>query len=322
MKAERISSHQFGDRDLCLEIRPDNWHPSLTGAETIESAYNLLKIETPDVTGQITPAASAHSVQDEITLRHEKCRLYIFQATISKLKSNVLNQGTGEVWFHQFSRSHSICHIANASFEEWNWHNQFLPDALAQEAIRRTLIICRSEKEAVEFNKSITLNELIDKLGIEPKCEHDNFCCLILTNDDEAILYRQLKWTENLIKYRTVLAQEECVSRNGERLETLADKRVAIIGLGSVGSKIAVSLARAGVQRFDLVDADILHGSNLQRHDGDWRSVGVHKVDAVANRIRLVSPSAKVTPRRVFIGAHRCPQQKQATLMVCSEKAI
>ena len=67
-----------------------------------------------------------------------------------------------------------------------------------------------------------------------------------------------------------------------------------MLGLGSIGSKVAVSLTRSGVRNFELVDGDILYAGNLARHDGDWRDLGLHKVDAVKQRMSLVQPRMKI----------------------------
>ena len=50
----------------------------------------------------------------------------------------------------------------------------------------------------------------------------------------------------------------------------LAPVRVGIVGLGSLGSKIAVSLARSGLRRFLLVDDDVLLPENICRHELSW----------------------------------------------------
>jgi hypothetical protein len=41
---ERWSSHQYGGVNgaLCLEWGPDNWHPEVTGAQMLESAYGAV----------------------------------------------------------------------------------------------------------------------------------------------------------------------------------------------------------------------------------------------------------------------------------------
>ena len=73
-----------------------------------------------------------------------------------------------------------------------------------------------------------------------------------------------------------------------------------------------VDSARAGVGRFDLVDDDIIHAGNLERHDCDLRDIGLHKVDATARRIKLVSKEVNVTARKVSIGAQVSPTEMAA----------
>lgn len=77
-------------------------------------------------------------------------------------------------------------------------------------------------------------------------------------------------------------------------LETLAQKRVGIVGLGSGGSFVAVSLAMSGVGGFVLIDPDVLEPANTVRHAADLRDVGRPKVEAVAGLIRQRNPSAHV----------------------------
>ena len=71
-------------------------------------------------------------------------------------------------------------------------------------------------------------------------------------------------------------------------------RTVALVGCGSMGSKIAVALARAGVGHFLLVDDDILLPENLVRHDLDWREIGTHKAASLSRRIQLVNPGPPV----------------------------
>jgi hypothetical protein len=82
----------------------------------------------------------------------------------------------------------------------------------------------------------------------------------------------------------------------------LVERKVALVGCGSMGSKIAAMLARAGVGKFLLVDDDVMLPDNLIRHDLDWREVGTHKADSVARRIQLVNPGATCERRRHRLG--------------------
>lgn len=58
------STHQYGSGgSLCLELRPDNWVSTATGADVLRSAYNLLVHENPlGETSGLARAPSAHHV--------------------------------------------------------------------------------------------------------------------------------------------------------------------------------------------------------------------------------------------------------------------
>jgi molybdopterin/thiamine biosynthesis adenylyltransferase len=91
-----------------------------------------------------------------------------------------------------------------------------------------------------------------------------------------------------LSEYHVILPEEH-PQRLPEDHAVLAQLRVGIVGLGSLGSKIAVSLARSGVRRFLLVDDDYLVPGNLCRHELSWSSVGLHKVNAVREALSLTA---------------------------------
>jgi molybdopterin/thiamine biosynthesis adenylyltransferase len=104
-----------------------------------------------------------------------------------------------------------------------------------------------------------------------------------------------------VISYTLVELPEPQV-RLSESYAALADKSVAIVGGGSIGSKVAASLARSGVGKFVLVDEDILNPDNLVRNDLDARAVGMHKVDGIAARAIEVNSNARISKRRIKLG--------------------
>jgi len=79
-----------------------------------------------------------------------------------------------------------------------------------------------------------------------------------------------------------------------ENLALLARKRVVVIGLGSGGGLVALSLAMSGVGRFVLIDDDVLEEGNVVRHVADRRYLGQPKAQAVAELIRQRNPNAEV----------------------------
>lgn len=85
-------------------------------------------------------------------------------------------------------------------------------------------------------------------------------------------------------------------SRNNGILESdiMLKKGVVIIGCGSVGSLVALELARAGVGRFFLIDMDIMSYHNICRHQCGILDVGKYKTSALRERILQVNPTAEV----------------------------
>lgn len=85
-------------------------------------------------------------------------------------------------------------------------------------------------------------------------------------------------------------------SRNSGILESavMKDKCAIIAGCGSVGSLVALELARSGVGKFVLIDNDIFAYHNICRHQCVISDVGKYKVDAVKERILQINPNAIV----------------------------
>jgi len=86
-----------------------------------------------------------------------------------------------------------------------------------------------------------------------------------------------------------------------DAVERLRTSRVALFGLGGVGSFTAEALARAGVGHLLLVDGDNVASSNLNRQLVALHStLGQPKADVMAARIRDISPAVRVDARRAF----------------------
>ncbi|MCY4263262.1 MAG: ThiF family adenylyltransferase, partial [Gammaproteobacteria bacterium] len=70
----------------------------------------------------------------------------------------------------------------------------------------------------------------------------------------------------------------------------IARLRICIVGVGSVGSMIAESLARMGIQQLVLVDPDKIEEHNLDRLlYANASEVGQYKVEVAARRLRRIS---------------------------------
>jgi molybdopterin/thiamine biosynthesis adenylyltransferase len=81
-------------------------------------------------------------------------------------------------------------------------------------------------------------------------------------------------------------------------MDALWNSRVAILGCGTGGSKIAMELARAGVGQITLCDPDRMEFANVSRHEGDLLDVGKPKTLVTAERIYRINPAIKVKTYR------------------------
>ena len=81
--------------------------------------------------------------------------------------------------------------------------------------------------------------------------------------------------------------------------KTIANTKVAIIGLGGVGSWCAESLVRSGIGELLLVDSDSVCASNINRQlMATTKTVGKVKVEVLAERLREINPLVKLEVRQ------------------------
>ncbi len=73
-------------------------------------------------------------------------------------------------------------------------------------------------------------------------------------------------------------------------------KHVLVIGAGALGSPTVDHLAKAGLGRISVVDADFMSSANVGRHLLGTEAIGQYKVKAVARRINSGYPATEVIP--------------------------
>jgi tRNA A37 threonylcarbamoyladenosine dehydratase len=84
--------------------------------------------------------------------------------------------------------------------------------------------------------------------------------------------------------------------------ERLRAARIAVIGVGGVGSWAAEALARSGVAALTLIDLDHIAESNINRQiHAIEPTLGQAKVQALKDRIALIHPGCIVTPIEEFV---------------------
>lgn len=99
---------------------------------------------------------------------------------------------------------------------------------------------------------------------------------------DDVVTVKSLNTAPDDLATRTIRAHP--------RAEELGSKRVAVVGVGAVGSVAADLLHRSGVGELMLIDGDLVVPGNTTRHLLDGDAVGLPKAHAVADALHKARP--------------------------------
>lgn len=278
----RLSEHQFrGDGVLCLEIGPDNWLPRYTAADMLGSAWRLLVHEA---IAAVEPweIPSRHVTHLGELVRQHPLVLVRPASLAERLAS--LSEG-GEFTAHII--------VSESGFQVWPLE---VPSGSPLPGVPSAL---RTDKPTTG-----RLLRLGPNAPREPPRDRASFIEFVATHaghqcgDKFELLL--LVWPDGSARGyplagQTVTALVDVPFEDGgPRLPTrtaavTSSLRVGIVGLGSLGSKVAASLARSGVRRFVLADGDVVLGPNVTRHAARYEQVGMMKVHAAAALLREVA---------------------------------
>lgn len=318
----RWTPHQYGaGGELCLQHRPDNWESSITGADMLRSAWTLLATESGAVNEDGAPLAvpSDHRVSPGQALRSKTWRMVV---TGSGEKAFSACSAPTPIRLHfEFAGSALVAFVAQVvRAPDDLWLDHELPGPILKDHTHGGFAVALGPDDlrasaldaAVERGARAVRALMIDDGGFD-KSE-----TLIFSTTAGVRAFYLIPNSDSATEY--ALVSPDPALRSAEKNTTLASKRVVIIGAGSVGSKVAVSLARAGVSDFLLVDDDILTPENMVRHELDWRSVGAHKVDALSERLSLLRPGMQVSVRRQRLGGQEASGSLDGVLTAISER--
>ncbi len=97
-----------------------------------------------------------------------------------------------------------------------------------------------------------------------------------------------------------------------DAIENLKSKNIYLAGLGGVGAYVAEALARAGIGRLTIHDADIITESNINRQlIALYSTIDQKKTELMKARIADINPACIVKTKDVFITKETMPQVLQ-----------
>jgi len=117
----------------------------------------------------------------------------------------------------------------------------------------------------------------------------------ITAGDSVYLIKRGEKLGEGEIKYLLTARHTPKVAKR------LAECKMAVCGLGGLGSNIALALARMGVGELILIDYDVIIPSNINRQQYYIDQIGMKKTDATHENLKRVNPFIKYDMRDIFI---------------------
>ena len=319
---QRLSLHQYGGAGgpLCLEWGPDNWQRDVTAVQMLESAYRLCEIENPlGVNRPDMPivAPSRHQLTVGQEVRGKWARWYSseelrrvfadqaklavggFKFSLRDLEENwivLIHEATplgGEVW-----RDAQIPTRLPEALPRDLWTGVWFKTDLEATAIRGAENLEALRSALAELSAS----EYLSTDGSSPIVEFERPIrgVLVVDRTGDSHLFVVLS-SGTAIKCAAIRSEPSIIASRSPKRSDLAGKSVGIVGLGSAGSKIALSLARMGARKLYLVDHDLLLPENLMRNGLDWQGVGEHKVDATAFALRQIAADMEVKVSRTHL---------------------
>lgn len=309
--SEKWSNHQFGaGGSLCLQWRADNWSSEVTGADIVRSAYELLHTENIPATPGVVP--SAHRLTEGQSARNSYFRLIVTNDAIAVIKG-LQNQVKVEFKVNSiFSGAGQVAFITNIKIaEEINHTVQDIPAGITGVSSLFSIEGKGWLFKSDAFDFPVTISSVDELIKVISDAGQDISDVAVQNEGTQKyekrtiILYGNktgrlhqfsiLSYSDNPLKeYKIIFPSPSNETRLPEEYKKLPELKVGIIGLGSMGSKVAISLARSGIRKFVVVDDDFLKLENLVRHELSWQEVGLHKVDAIENALNLTMPNLEI----------------------------
>lgn len=258
-KTAFFSTHKYKNGAMCLKWGQDNWNREIRLVDLIDNIYELLYVENP-LGKKHDIAESGDSFTFGQTIKRAKACIII------PLLPTTFKEKSGELEFSLSRSDNEPFIIFIKSIGETNYCQSIGTEFKAH--------YCVSETDYSDK----TAQDIREALGLSPQEINIVFC----GNFDAIVLFRN---DDKLCSFR-VVTKDYSIGKRLSINNDILNKRIAIIGLGSIGSRVAFDLARAGFDNFYLVDDDVFMPYNVVRSELTFEDVGDFKVDMVSNRIK------------------------------------
>lgn len=160
-------------------------------------------------------------------------------------------------------------------------------------------------------SKRAEVKKLLEQLRkIDKNIDNNIFKSMYNVNIDTAIAYQKdtvtyhfLDTYESKINFHNKEQFERTrMLFKDEAMNKIYQTKVAIFGIGGVGSSCVETLARSGISTFYLYDNDVVSITNINRQKiATFKTLGKDKVEAMKELILAINPDADVHTYKMFV---------------------
>lgn len=293
----RLSQHQYGEGgELCLQYRPDNWHPDCKSTDVVRSARALLEATPEDNT--FSDVESAHPADLSSQLWGHSLRFMLPSDTARLLRMRLAGRATDLqiTMERRFGAPESIvARIATIGLAPNQIEPKGGPGAGGNRVhgvLFRLPDIGKIPDLPPDELAELLYHSLPRWLREWIRSAGDAFV-VVSNGRREALLRVSHYGSERRLDIFHTFEPPKTKERRVHG-KMFRNSSICIIGAGSLGSKVAASLAREGVGQFKLLDNDVLWSDNLVRNELDEMDVGHHKAVSLQHRLVRINPDVKV----------------------------
>lgn len=260
--------HSYKNNSMCLKYGIDNWNEDINSEDILNNLVELLEVENPlGETHGTSPSG------DKFTLgqlaRWNNKYIYYIHSNIFEHFSKI---GYIELYFKR-----------DLSYTEGIYFTKSIDQVVFDNTKLRFdvlkflyLKLPYSKQKILNLYTEKEIHSLIMSFNIEDSSLDRGF--LLITNDNEIVFIIKEADEVTLVE---VLSIDEEISKRINLPGELLHNKITIFGLGSVGSRVFLDLARAGFDNFMLIDDDIFLPHNIIRHELNLDYIGEQKVVAL-----------------------------------------
>lgn len=323
------SKHQYRDNTMCLKWGIDNWHENLTVKDLILNLIELLEVENPlgDEHGVADDGDSFSTFQQ--VGRNKGTSVFYSKSSFDKIE----NEGEGFLQLREIDDK-SIAFVESVD-------KQIIYNKLINEYFKKVSFIYKRFDEDYNINTlfnsdifkqnfgTVIVGVFNDKIeGIlrtKPFKTKDELLKFIKENGITGITDEKLNNYENTFFYQiySFIEIEKELFKRVPLTEEIKNKKISIIGMGSIGSRIFIDLCRAGFEQFCIVDDDVFMPYNIVRHELTFKYVGYPKVFALKEYVeKEINSEANIIPYTFAINGQESAKRVEELLYILKQSDI